>query len=415
MPDSVNYGSLPNKEAIAYFKQKLVIPSKQWDELVGPIHAKAFTVAGATTLDIVNDFYSSVNSYIGSGKSLGNFLHDFDDIVAKHGWSYKGERKWRAGLMLNTNKRSAYAAGRWERFQRTKRTRPYLIYMTVGDEFVRTQHKAWHLHVYHIDDPFWKTHYPPNGWGCRCYVRSASKKDLDRLGLDVSTSTPVQPIDVVNSETGAKTKKLPGIDIGWDYNVGKAWLAPDAIFGQQLMEVPKRLRAQALNAFDNSIYDKPYAKLTNDTVLKVAKGQKVQHGLAQTVGFLSEDIISHLTEQSKAPIGAAIIVREGDIAHWLRDAKQARGAAIPFSVASMVPKIIREPGAVLFDGESIIYAHQLKDGRYAKFVLKVNIKDKLKHNKSRFKEYLNVFKTAGIVLAENLKEPRYKVISGGIE
>ena len=73
------------------------------------------------------------------------------------------------------------------------------------------------------------------------------------------------------------------------------------------------------------------------------------------------------------------------------------------------------PDAVLFDGENVVFAHKMNDGRYAKFILKMNFKDKLRHNKSRFKEYLNTFKSAVIVLAENLKEPRYKVISGGID
>lgn len=416
MPNAtgVSYGSLPYNEAIDYFKQKLIIPSEKWDDLVGPIHAKGFTVAGATKLELLQDFYKTIGEYIANGDSLGNFLKDFDAIAAKHGWSYKGDRSWRAKTILNTNKRSAYMAGRWQQLQRVKTRRPYLIYMTVDDSRVRHDHKKWHLKVYHIDDPFWKTHYPPNGWMCRCYVRSASQKDLDRLGLKVGQSKNIDPIEIVDPETGLITKKMPGIDVGWDYNVGKAWLAPDVILGQQLMELPTKLRKPALDWFDNSIFDTPYKQLVNSTTMQLAKGEKVTQGLAQTVGYLSEEIISYLSNNAKLPIGAAMVVRDGDIAHWLRDKKVNRGAAVPLSIASSLPKLLRDPDVVLFDGKDVIFANQLKDGRYAKFVLKLNFKGRLRHDKSRFKEYLNTFISAGIIDKANLLEPRYEVITGKV-
>ena len=346
MPDigvgEVKYGSLANKDAIEYFKNKLIIPSNEWDDLVGPIHAKGFTIAGATKLSLLEDFYKTIGEYIAEGKSLNQFLKDFDAIVAKHGWSYKGKRRWRARVILNTNKRAAYSAGRWAQLQRVKSRRPYLIYMTVGDGRVREEHNAWRMHVAHIDDPFWLTHYPPNGWECRCYVRSASKADLDRLGLKVVETKVFEPIEIVDPKTGVVTQKLPGIDVGWDYNVGKAWLAPDVLLGQQLMDIPTKLREQAIKWFDNSVFDKPYSQLVNGTAYQMAKGFSIKQGLAQTVGYLSEDIISYLSKHVEVPYGAAIIVRDSDIAHWLRDKKVDRGAAVPISIASMVPKIIRE-------------------------------------------------------------------------
>lgn len=417
MPSSAaaSYGSLRYEEAIEYFKQKLIIPSEKWDDLVGPIHAKGFTIAGATKLELLQDFYKTIGEYIANGDSLGNFLKDFDAIAAKHGWSYKGDRRWRAKTILNTNKHSAYAAGRWQQLQRVKTRRPYLIYMTVDDSRVRDEHQKWHLKVYHIDDPFWKTHYPPNGWMCRCYVRSASQKDLDRLGLKVGQSKVIDPIEIVDPETGLSTKKMPGIDIGWDYNVGKAWLAPDVILGQQLMDLPTKLRKPALDWFDNSIFEAPYKQLVNSTAMQLAKGESAKQGLAQTVGYLSNTTIEFLAEHKQYPIGAAIVVRDGDIMHWLRDSKKNRGAAIPLSIANRLPSIVRTPDAVLIDNKDLVFAKRLNDGRYAKFILKLNFKGSLRVNKSRFKEYLNTFITAGIVEKSNLLEVRYTLIEGEVK
>lgn len=183
------WGGLPYKEAIAFFQEKLLIPSSAWDDLIGPIHAKAFTVAGATKLELLKDLFESVQTSINTGRSLADFRKEFDSIVAKHGWSYNGKRGWRTSLIHNTNKRNAYMAGRWEQLQRVKSRRPYLIYMTVGDERVRQDHRKWNMLALHIDDPFWKTHFPPNGWLCRCTVRSASKADLDKLDLKVGNAS----------------------------------------------------------------------------------------------------------------------------------------------------------------------------------------------------------------------------------
>jgi hypothetical protein len=37
--------------------------------------------------------------------------------------------------------------------------------------------------IVRADDPWWDVHYPPNGWGCSCYVRALSQGDIDRHGL----------------------------------------------------------------------------------------------------------------------------------------------------------------------------------------------------------------------------------------
>jgi len=413
----VNVGSLPHHEAIKYFQQKLLIPSRQWNDLLGPIHAKAFTIAGVTQLSLLQDFFGAIHNSILDGTTITDFRKDFDNFVARHGWSYKGKRGWRTDTMFFTNKRSALMAGKWAQMWRMKDRRPYLMYLTVDDSRVRPEHKKWHRLILHIDDPAWKQIYPPNGFRCRCIVRSLSKADLEAMGVTPDKIGKIETVDWEDPVTGEIIKRTPGIDIGWDYNVGQSWLAPEVLLGQQLMEIPADLRKLALEWFNNDIYDKPFSKLVNKVAYQLATSRNISAGHALPIGYLSDQVIKHLASNDSYPIGATLIARDSDIAHWLRDTKAAKGKTVPLNLAADLPKLIREPDAILWDSlnPSLIYAKKLDDGRYAKFVVKVNMKGKLQHNKSRFNEFLNTVKSAGIVKGDNLKEGRYQLIEGKIE
>lgn len=65
---------------------------------------------------------------------------------------------------------SATMAARWTDFTKTAEIMPYLQYQTVGDDRVRNEHALLNGVIRKISDEFWSTHYPPNGWGCRCDV-----------------------------------------------------------------------------------------------------------------------------------------------------------------------------------------------------------------------------------------------------
>ncbi len=71
-----------------------------------------------------------------------------------------------------TAKASAQMARKWNEAQAVKHLYPNLKYMTAHDERVREDHAKLDGIVRPIDDAFWDTHYPPNGWRCRCSVRS---------------------------------------------------------------------------------------------------------------------------------------------------------------------------------------------------------------------------------------------------
>lgn len=64
---------------------------------------------------------------------------------------------------------------------------PYLQYQAVMDSNTREEHAALNGVIRRIDDKFWDTYMPPNGWGCRCeaiqlpgsFYSETPDKDID--------------------------------------------------------------------------------------------------------------------------------------------------------------------------------------------------------------------------------------------
>jgi|UPI00035FDF65 hypothetical protein len=214
------YGSLPFDAQIAFFRNKLAMPSTAWSDVWQGNHDHAFVVAGAMKMALVEDLQAAVQQAIAEGTTIAEFRQRFDAAVAEHGWSYKGNHGWRTRVIYETNMRTSHAAGRYTQLQRM----PYWQYHHAsGVNNPRHQHLAWSGIVLAKDDPFWQTHYPPNGWGCRCYVTGMSKARMQRKGLQVAESPAVITRRV---KVGKQVLDVPdGIDAGWAYAPGRsAWM-----------------------------------------------------------------------------------------------------------------------------------------------------------------------------------------------
>lgn len=80
---------------------------------------------------------------------------------------------------------SAQNAFRWSTFDKDSN----LKYLTANDGRVRDSHKSLHGLVFPITDSFWNTHYPPNGWGCRCYT-------IETMSKPTSADAVVPHVDI---------------------------------------------------------------------------------------------------------------------------------------------------------------------------------------------------------------------------
>jgi len=82
---------------------------------------------------------------------------------------------------FNTSISQSQSAELWATIQEDKKELPLLQYQTADDERVRDEHTAWDNIIRPVDDPFWNTHYAPNGYNCRCQIIQLSKGTVSSL------------------------------------------------------------------------------------------------------------------------------------------------------------------------------------------------------------------------------------------
>lgn len=242
LPKNVKLELLPPKEAVQYFqRRKRLTKTFSWQDLYQEEHTRQFTVAKLLRVDLLQTVYDAMQQAFTEGKSPKDFEKQLTPVLQKAGWWGKkdiadpvtGEivnaqlgSPERLRLIYDVNLRTGYAAGRWARIERGRRVNPYIIYRTARDDRVRASHRPWDNLALPVDDPFWNTHYPPNGWRCRCIAYGIDQAGLDRLqgaGFKIKTTAPKIEYREFTNRVTDKTVRVPvGIDPGWAYNPGKA-------------------------------------------------------------------------------------------------------------------------------------------------------------------------------------------------
>jgi len=128
----------------------------------------------------------------------------------------------RVKTIFETNLKTSYAAGHWKQTVETADDAPYLMYDAIDDDKTRPQHREWDGVVLRWDDSFWDTHYPPNGWNCRCGVIQLDEEQLAAMGKSGADKAPaVKTREWINPRTGEVLDVPVGIDPGWGYHAGR--------------------------------------------------------------------------------------------------------------------------------------------------------------------------------------------------
>lgn len=341
----------PFDEQAEFLRQKLDLPTRTWQDIWHGAHDRAFVVAGAAKADLLADLHAAVQKAIDRGTSLDTFRQDFRTIVARHGWhGWLGEGSaagfnWRTKLILETNLRSSYAAGRWAQLNdpEFKAARPFWRYVhsdTVAQP--RPLHVSWHGKIIAADHPWWKTHYPPNGWGCRCRVHALAADQLAKYGRSEPDEAPDDGSYTWLDQYGTPHSVPRGIDPGWGY-------AP----GERAGDSFSRLIQDKLIRWDAQIGASAFADMESVLVPTLADefaawADKVTlpRGELKVVGALSPKVVQALTDRGIVPASAHLAVRDQDVIHTHRDSKKDR---LPWDWYRKLPLHLIRPQAVLLE------------------------------------------------------------------
>lgn len=424
-------------EAIAYIKSKKLKTSYNWAEIYGREHSSAFTVAKIMELDILDGIHQSVIKAVEDGQSFRSFKKGILNRLGQSGWGNFSQTDEKTGKPITrlsnrrlkkvytTNKTQSYHAGSWHRFEANKATHPYLRYRLGSSKEHRLEHKSYENLVLPVDDPFWQTHMPMNGWGCKCWVQSLTKQKAEQIGI--SKSPEIEYHTWVNKSTGRKNKVPKGVDPGFEYNVGKhrehkaVQLITDKL-SQVVSDNPSQAAATMIALLNDTAQRKIIDKVMHEMVADVAEHKRA-YGNIYAVGVISDEVVIKLEQVGKAPHHKIIAVRDVDIMHALRDNKQGQSISLPVEFWQQLPSKLQTPSAILLDPkqsgstktnlDTLIFVYKTQQGKVL-IKLDYDAKVKTKAGKERIK--LNMITTGGKLSSQEIKEnlSKYELLWGTI-
>ena len=242
MPNPKFSFNLKPKEAIEYLQDKGFKQSFNYDEIMHEAHHKSFTVAKMMNDDLLKDVHSSLLKAQKDGIGFKEWKKNIKPTLKSKGWYgetdvvnpktgevksiFVGSRRLRT--IYETNMRVSHAVGRYKKLSALPLSK-YWMYVSMLLPTTRTSHSDRHGTVLPREDTWWNTNYPPNDWNCKCKVRAYSKRDLEKIGIEVAATSP---------------ENIASKD--WAYHVGKS----DAsnlknLRDKKILDAPKILRAKA--------------------------------------------------------------------------------------------------------------------------------------------------------------------------
>jgi hypothetical protein len=190
------------KAALDYIKNKKLKVGFSYKDVWNEEHAAAFTVAKAMQVDVLSDLHNAVIQAVEKGQSFDTFKKNLKPTLQQKGWWGRKEMAdpltgktvdaqlgsdRRLKTIYNVNMRSAYQKGQYDRTMESD-LHPYLMYRIGPSVKHRQEHATWDGLVLSKNDPFWDSHFPPNGWGCKCYTRAVTesqRKKYEAEGIPV--------------------------------------------------------------------------------------------------------------------------------------------------------------------------------------------------------------------------------------
>lgn len=419
MADKPKIPKVVPKEAIAYITSKKLATSYNWAEIYAQEHASKFTVAKIMELDVLDSIHQSVIDAVAEGQTFHTFKKGMLDKLGEDGWGNYAQKDEVTGEELTrlsdkrlkkvyqVNKTQSYHTGSWHRFEANKATHPYLRYRLGPSLKHRPDHKSFENLVLPVDDPFWQTHMPMNGWGCKCWVQSLTRDKAEKAGI--SDSPKIEYHDWENKETGRKHKVPKGISPGFEYNVGrhrehKALEMVTDKLSQVVTQNPKQANATMSALLGDAAQKEMIDKVVHEMVADVAE-HKRSYGNTLAVGVINDEVVDKLSKMGKAPHHSIIAMRDADILHGLRDKKRGKNLNLPVEFWQSLPEKLQKPSAILLDEtqskSALLFLYDTDAGKVV-VTMDYNIETRGKDG-AKVQVPLNIIRTATLMTDQILK------------
>lgn len=252
------------EQAMAYFRSKGLRKSFSYADALGEANDAAFTVAKMMDVDMLSMVRSSLDSALANGVSFGQWRKELTPILQAAGWWGKAtitdpatgasERAqlgsaWRLETIFRTNMQGAYASGQWRQIEEQADVAPFLMYDAVDDFRTRPLHNSWDGKVLPVTSAWWRTHYPPNGYNCRCGVIQLDQQQMRDLGVSPLAEPPDDgTYQWTNPRTGDARDVPNGVDPGFDRPPVGYTAVVRELLRERVQALPDTLRDAAAKA-----------------------------------------------------------------------------------------------------------------------------------------------------------------------
>lgn len=191
---------LAPEKAVDYLNSKGLHVGWNWQDTLDDAHARSFTIAKMTQLDLLSDTRKAIAQAMKDGVGFKGFAENITPVMEAKGWwgqktltNPSGDVQdvqlgspRRLATIYNVNRRTAIMAAKYERMMEATATHPFWQYSAVMDGKTRQTHAMMNGAVYAVDDPFWAHNFPPNGFNCRCTVKALTASRAEKVGISKS-------------------------------------------------------------------------------------------------------------------------------------------------------------------------------------------------------------------------------------
>jgi hypothetical protein len=271
------------------------------------------------------------------------------------------------------------------------------MYRVGNSQRHRQEHLAWEGLILPKDDPWWNSHYPPNGWGCKCWTMAVSeerKQRLEKSGITVPPSVdgtpgytaavqtkapPVTYKTFYNERKGTVERVPAGVDPAFNWNVGsRKRLAANLenVVRKTQKNVPAQYDSVMKSLMSNTVVKEEYHAFVKKTFDKI-KTRRVDDRNAMPVGFLDQKILKALRNEKKNfEENSLVFIEEGLLnSGKFKDRHVTQGNAPSESDWYNMMDYLMS-GSVFLDGDGLVFLVKRSESKFLKIVVDLGFRHK---------------------------------------